>query len=395
VKSWCVALFVAILCAASAAAFASGWDNGLINARAAGMAAAFAGLADDASAVFYNPAGLSFIDRRGEVLICGKLYYPTHTYTGPDGGSVTSEYDAQLVEGFACYRFNDRITAGVGVYTPYAGGGIEWSERDIGFYLKGTLGVLAFSPAVAVRVNDRVAIGAAVNGYYFIGNQEMRNPLALPPAVSIEEHDFVVTATGGVYVKPVDRLSLGVTVRGPSAVTMTGTTEAGGIEFDSETTFDLPIAVAFGAAFRVTEALTVSAEIDYYDWSRLERLKKVTAYPPPVGTTAYYEELGYKDAILVKLGAEHRFGEAFAVQIGAHYDEGAVPQDRLSLTNIDVPKVTLFGGVSYTFRRFSFCLSGFDTLGEPREATAPGGLSFPGSYDLDSLGLLFGVGYGF
>ncbi|MFQ6038753.1 MAG: hypothetical protein ACE5LV_09065, partial [Candidatus Aminicenantales bacterium] len=37
-----------------------GWNNTLMGARAIALGAAFAGLADDPSAVYYNPAGLVF-----------------------------------------------------------------------------------------------------------------------------------------------------------------------------------------------------------------------------------------------------------------------------------------------------------------------------------------------
>lgn len=396
------ALFTVIVftlcCTVSVAAGASGWDNGAISARATGMASAFVGLADDASAVFYNPAGLPFIEERGGVLGCARFYFPTHRYIDPGGNDVKSQYNARLVEGFAYYQINDRVTVGMGVYTPYGGGGIEWFEEDLGFYLKGTIGALAISPAVAVTVTDWLAIGGNINGYYFLCDNEIRNPFAVPPEpqeITVDESDFVVTFSASVFARPTDNLSLGLSFHGPRAVTTTGTTDSDGIEVDSETAFDLPFTIALGAAYRFTRSFTLSAEVDFYNWSKLASLSKVTHYPDPIGDVAHCEEFGYEDTFLFKLGADYRFNEIVSLQLGAHYDEGSVPLDKLSLMNIDVPKVSFFGGVTVSYRQFEFSFSGFDTIGEQKGATGAGALTFPGEYDIDSLGFLFGVGYSF
>ena len=42
----------------SAGLWSGGWNNTLMGIRALGIGAAYVGLADDPSAIFYNPAGL-------------------------------------------------------------------------------------------------------------------------------------------------------------------------------------------------------------------------------------------------------------------------------------------------------------------------------------------------
>jgi len=38
--------------------YAGGWDNEVMGVRQLGMGSIFAGIADDATAIFYNPAGI-------------------------------------------------------------------------------------------------------------------------------------------------------------------------------------------------------------------------------------------------------------------------------------------------------------------------------------------------
>jgi len=68
------------------------------------MAAAFVGLANDANAIFYNPAGLSFASADGGLIICGKRYFPTHTYINTADKKSISENPANLFEVFTYFR---------------------------------------------------------------------------------------------------------------------------------------------------------------------------------------------------------------------------------------------------------------------------------------------------
>jgi long-chain fatty acid transport protein len=68
---------VSILCPTL---WGGGWNNTLMGARAIAMGAAFAGVADDPSAIYYNPAGLAFQNSRFNLSIDGFYIMPTHEY---------------------------------------------------------------------------------------------------------------------------------------------------------------------------------------------------------------------------------------------------------------------------------------------------------------------------
>ena len=51
------------VCISGETCLAGGFDNGIIGPRGPGTGTAFAGLADDPSAIFYNPAGVVLLER--------------------------------------------------------------------------------------------------------------------------------------------------------------------------------------------------------------------------------------------------------------------------------------------------------------------------------------------
>lgn len=54
-----------------------GWNNTLIGCRAIAIGETFAGIADDSSAIFYNPAGLAFQQKNVALSINGFNVWPT------------------------------------------------------------------------------------------------------------------------------------------------------------------------------------------------------------------------------------------------------------------------------------------------------------------------------
>ncbi len=69
----------------SSGLWAGGWNNTLIGCRAIAIGGAFVGIADDTSAIFYNPAGLAFQQKNFSVSINGFNIWPTHEYSDSRG----------------------------------------------------------------------------------------------------------------------------------------------------------------------------------------------------------------------------------------------------------------------------------------------------------------------
>lgn len=148
-------------------------------AVAAGQGNAFAAQADDASAIHYNPAGLSQVDGvqviTGTALLGGSVKFNSPTGTdirGDFGGSVVlpppshSYVSANL--GFLGWDSLSKVTVGLGLTSPFG--------LNIRYPLDGSfnsavtsaaLPLIDIKPTVAYKLNDQLSIGVGADIYTF------------------------------------------------------------------------------------------------------------------------------------------------------------------------------------------------------------------------------------
>ena len=155
---------------------ADGWKVQLQGVKALGLS--YAGrsiILDDASTVWFNPAGMSRLTRRWTVgastpVISYRLDYTDQGSTSvlgqPHRGSLTANGGRTSVvpSMYVVRRINDRLWAGLGFNAPY-GLGSDYGETWAGRYhaTKTELAVLNINPAVALKLSDRVSVGLGLD----------------------------------------------------------------------------------------------------------------------------------------------------------------------------------------------------------------------------------------
>ena len=180
---------VALVVILAGGAFANGLSLNSVGTRALGMGGAFVGLADDATAIYWNPAGLSNV-QGGFVGVYVTGISPDANYSwkfDPFGIDVTAKTNSKTYVApnlFASYQ-TGAWTFGLGVYVP-AGLGAEWNGADLVQLSGGTeldwmseIGVVSFSPAAAYKVSDQFSIGLAVDIFY--GMFDLKRPAEVAP----------------------------------------------------------------------------------------------------------------------------------------------------------------------------------------------------------------------
>jgi long-chain fatty acid transport protein len=396
---------VSILCPTL---WGGGWNNTLMGARAIAMGAAFAGVADDPSAIYYNPAGLAFQNSRFNLSIDGFYIMPTHEYVSPAGVSSQSQYSSSVPQLFVTYQTNERMTIGFGVYVPYAGGGVEWSDGQLPIpALKSYLGVVSFTPTVSYQFNEKFSVGLNINLYR--STFELDTQTDSLGHMKAEENGNSFSAGFGVMYKPSERWSFGMSVRGPSRMTLTGKTtvtvevpDFGNVALglDSETKFDLPWDIEVGLSYRFSDKFLLTGSAQYTMWSTLDSLDKTIKDVPRPDLSTYdihqEEPMNFKDILIVRVGFEYNISGGLALRAGIGVDRAAMPAEYLNFTNIDVDKFTLLGGIGYRTGRMSINFAYILAQGKEREKkgfTPPFGL--PGSYNLSASIVGLGITYSY
>jgi long-chain fatty acid transport protein len=169
------------------AAQASGYKLNEQSASGAGTAyAGRAAVVEDASVVFYNPAGMvklkraeftvgtSYIDASSSFSLDSYTNGAGKTYTaedlGPysDGGDFVSA--ATIPYAYFAMPINDKFAAGFGIFVPF-GTNTDYEDDFIGggFADQTKLTSIEFQPAVAYRLNDQLSLGFGLDFTYMKG----------------------------------------------------------------------------------------------------------------------------------------------------------------------------------------------------------------------------------
>ena len=362
-----VFVILASLVLASLAA-ANGLNLNGLGTRSQAMGGAFVGVADDFSTVFWNPAGAANFRRttfgfyavdlipRGTFDMSirpGTVYIPEYPPPTANAKTDLSHY----VGGLAAYYkpLSERVVVGLGIGTP-SGLGTKWNGDDLVELSGGTafdwsskIGVFSVTPLVAVKLGDRLSVGATLN--VNLATFNLKKPggdadLGEGP-VPLGQYEEQMTgwgfgATFGVLAKPVDTLSIGLTVRTPSTVSFKGSAQLSYLTlYDLPDSSDLtrkitwPLWIAGGLSFRPIDRLLLSADVHWTQWSKLDRI-----------TTGYLEEtwamfmlegsldslpLYWKNATQLRFGAEYTLNASTVLRAGYYNDPAPGPSATMSI----------------------------------------------------------------
>ncbi len=383
---------------ALASLWAGGWNNSLMGCRAISMGGAFSGVADDPSAIFFNPAGIAFQKRDFNFSVDGFYIWPTHEYTLPTGSKIQSKYNNPVPQIFMTYKTSDRITLGFGVYVPYAGGGIDWKKEELGYPFKSTLGILSFTPTLAYQVNEKLSLGFVLNFYKAVLNVETEMGSFGP--MKEEESGSALSAGFGLMYRPTERIGIGFSLRGPGTVKMTGTTSVKYglymLNLDSDTTFRLPWDMEVGFSYRLSERLLLSTSAQYTLWSTLDKVEKTIKGIPFSGDMKADETMNFENILILRAGAEYFLPQGVFLRLGVGFDQSATPDSTLNITNIDVDKTTLLGGIGYRTGKMQIDFAYAYALGKERQKELKGyGLPLIEKYNLNVFIMGLGITFSF
>jgi len=362
-----------------------GWANGLnlnsLGTRALTMGGAYVGLANDFSAIFWNPAGAGFFKTK-TFGFYGTDMIPSGTYkfeialpnnnklTMVDAKTNTKHYLGAL--GAYYHPVSEKLVVGLGVYTP-SGLGADWNGTDFAklslnktYEWSSMIGVVTISPLIAYRVNDMISVGATLNINYGMFDIKTHAGSTQTPLGTLDlgQYDESLSGWGlgasfGVLVKPSDQFSLGLAVKTPFKVKLKGTANISNLsllklndqsDLDREVTW--PLWFAGGVAFKPIPKLTLTGDIQYTGWSTIDTIEATfkdaywAAFMAAAGNDKMKMEWASKSQI--RFGAEYALTPALAIRGGYYWDPSPAPDKTMNVLIPSYDFNVLTFGVGYT-----------------------------------------------
>lgn len=324
-----IVLSVAALMLLAQPAFAGGFFIGEQGARAEGLGGAFTGVADDPSALWFNPAGIAFQD--GISGTAGfDVLMPSNKFTPASGITYTANKKTFVTpQGYLVYNTGDLpVALGLGINTPF-GLSTDWGNTGAPF-TSAALGaasvtfsqieMLNFNPSIAFKVNDNLSIAAGAT-YYYVNKVRLDNQVLLLNGngdgwggnVAVMYRDGPLGL--GVSYRSRVKAKINGSATGVGALAGAGSTSA-------STSVTFPDMVNVGLSYRLSDAWRVSADVDWVNWKTFDKI--TVNYVPSAlatalgGTTTIPEN--WKATTSFRLGAEWDFAANMRARFGYVYD---------------------------------------------------------------------------
>ena len=389
--SWLLLIMIITPFNAFAAGFALTEQQGNLSNSFAGSAA----VAEDASTIFFNPAGLVRLNDDTQLIATLDILAPkidfTNTLsrvnpnlggnpiTGSDGGDAG--VIVPIPNLYLAHRINERLSAGVGINAPF-GLITEYEHGWVGRYhaLKSELQTININPSLAWRMNKNLSLGVGLNAQYIdieLSNALDQSSICLASGfplcagaglatpgnpdtdakVGIRMDSWGVGFNIGLLYEADSDTRLGIHYRSkishtpegsadfsqitlPTALTLTGAfTDQG-----ASTKLVLPDSLSIGVFHNMSKSLSVMAGMTWTQWSRFQQLVvRFDSGQPDQVTPA-----NWQDTWKFSVGFNYQMNSKWNLFTGFVYDETPIPNAALRNPRLpDGDRYWFAGGLSY------------------------------------------------
>ena len=355
---------------ASAFALAEQGVSGLGNAYAGAAAAA-----EDASTVWWNPAGMARLPRGKHLLLGGHVIVPSTKFPNSGSTPAAASNPARTGNGgdagdtafvpnlFFAMDLNPSWSAGVGINVPF-GLKTEYDADWIGRFqgITSEVKTLNINPSLSFKLSERASLG--------FGLSYQRAEIDLLSAVNYSGVAFgaggagLLAAVGGAGVEgqnsvsvdgdawgfnigalfdvtPATRVgvhyrsSLDYETDGSTSFTnvpaafagvpaLAAATSNGNVKLDLET----PATLSFSVAHRVSDRLELLADATWTEWSKISQLPLVRTSGAGNGSTLDTLTFNFDDTWRLAVGGNYKWSGPWTLRAGVAYDQSPVPNER-------------------------------------------------------------------
>ncbi len=327
-----------------------GYTNQVVGSKALGMGNAFVATADDPSAIYFNPAGLTQLDQKN--LSIGLAIHSNDTdYTSTSGSNASMESFNPIVPNFYFTSpLKEKWSIGFGINSPF---GLEtkWSDTGPLRYIAtdSELALANFNPTVAYKVNDQISIGGGI--VYSRLDAELKSKLNVT-AINLSlspDGDRTLKGDGdawgynfGLLYMPAEKHSFGFSYRSQLSAQIDGSLELsglsgtatgvfGGTEYktDAKTVIKFPQTFILGYSYKPNKwRFEIDGEwVDYsaIDDTTIDYADKSVG-PQTLLSLSNPTNRDWRNTWNLGIGTNYQFNETWQARGGYFYYPRAIPE---------------------------------------------------------------------
>jgi len=324
------AAVAAALAVMTSASYAGGF--GIATQNGSGTGNAFAGgaaVAEDASTVWYNPAGMTALPGTTNFAISTQILKPSFKFQntgstlppgtgeGGDGGDWT-----YIPQGFVTHKLSDKLSIGAALNTPF---GLK-TQYDAGWRgqaiaLTSELKTFNLNASAAYKFNDMWSVGAGVN--YLKVELKFNSQIAIG-FVEPNLSDSGIGYNVGVLFQPTQNTRIGAHYRTSINLQATGTLVAPALIGGTGAAtagLSTPDTFSLSALHAITPQWEIMGDVTWTGWSHLERLTVVRTSGVATGTAPVSLTFNWSDSWRTSLGVNYKPNATWKFRGGVAYDK--------------------------------------------------------------------------
>jgi long-chain fatty acid transport protein len=379
-----ITFLLLLFCFAAMTSTGGGYQVGLHGTRNIGMGLIGTSLDYDASSIFYNPGGVSFLNDRwsfsgGLSLIMGRA-----TFQGKDE-NYQAHIEHELNTPFyfyAAYKATNDFSIGVAVNTPY-GNHLSWGDTWQGRFLIQNLSFQAITvqPTISYKFKNIIGIGFGLVLSY--GNVTLNKALPIDYTGGEGQLNIKGKATGfgcnaGLMIHPVKGLNIGIDYRskinmdvqsGNATFTVPAALKSQFPDTKVEVSLPLPANLDFGVSYEINQKFMIGINLCYVFWKQYDSLVfNFSTTTPSLKRTA--QPALYQNRLIPRIGFQYKINSIVTVRVGGYYDPSPVQSDYLNPQTPSTNEIGLTAGFSvFPFKGFSIDAAFLYLMGTKRDGT--------------------------
>jgi len=349
-------LSIAACVATGVANVAYGAGFQLLEQNASALGNAYAGTAaaaEDASTVFFNPAGMTRLPSRQLALSAAGIK-PSIRFRNQGSSPLLGSEEGGDAGGWALLpalyyaaELQPGVHVGIGVNSPFGlktEYGSGWIGRLQG--IKSDLKTININPGVSYQMNDSLSVGLGVSAERIDAELTSATGLApTAPVATISGNDWGYGANVGVLwqINPIARL--GAAYRSSVKHKLEGTaTNVGALSGPARADVTMPATMTLSAVLALNSKWELLADAAWTQWSKFEKLEVVSAGSGAVISSTVEN---WNDTWRVAVGANYRYADQWKFRFGVAVDQSPVSDQYRTVRIPDNDRTWLAIGAQY------------------------------------------------
>jgi long-chain fatty acid transport protein len=324
----------------------------LIEQSGSGMGNAYAGasaIAEDASTIYFNPAGMTYIEGT-QVVGALHLIKPSGEFNNegslpgatiplgnrPLGGEGGDIGDLAFVPNFYYKRdISEAVKFGLGVGAPF-GLKTEYSKDWIGRFqgIKSELKTVNINPALAFKVNDQLSLGFGVSAMWI--QAELTSAINLgaqESSLKIKGDDWGFGYNLGAIYQITKDTRLGLAFRSKVDQKLRGDSKSPVTTFDANPNFrlngdltaetTLPETLSLSSFTHLNQDWDLLGDVTWTRWSRFRELRILRENGSTLGLTPE----NWNNTMRYSVALNYKYSDTLKLRGGLAYDEEAIDDE--------------------------------------------------------------------